>query len=199
MTRANGNVVGEAVRVGDAVTVNRLLRREPRVNSNNVKDLDIGERFFVTRVYSNRLIIRTVEYQDPIDQWEERKQWSFSLSRESVQFLDENYVPPPPPRRLGTKPEGEEFIDVDDPRIQWIWNDLGEYADRKNWCPQYDELCRDVGVPGRPRDFNVTRTLNGIQIRASIKARSQAEANNLFAQAMSAPEPTPEPDLAPAA
>jgi len=187
--REDGNLVGERLRGGEFVTVNKTLVRQTRYNGNEVMDLEPGERFTISRAYSNRLIIRTIREIDPPTghYWAANSQWSFSVSREDVIFADANYVPPPPPRKIGEKPEGEDFLDVNDPRIQWIWDDLGRYADKKNWCPQYDELCRDVGVPGRPRDFNVTRTLNGIQIRASIKARSQAEANDLFARAMSNP------------
>lgn len=196
MSRAEGNVLGEEVSVGDIVQINRDLRGQYRLNTNDTFDLSEGERLRVSRVNNESLSVRTVETKMVRDtstygsRARVPRQVSFTIDRRFLMFDDPNYVPPPPPpppRKLGLKPEGDEFLSVDDPRIQWIWDDLGAYADKKNWCPQYDELCKDVGIPGRPRDFNVTRTLNGIQIRASIKARSQTEANQMFETAMSSP------------
>lgn len=207
MTREEGNLVGENVRMGDRVTVNQTLTHQYRLNTNDTFDLEPGEQFTVTRVGLESLNIRTVGTKRVRDTSSYNshhnqvlRQVSFSVSRHFLTFHDADYVPPPPPRKLGTMPEGEEeLINIDDPRIQWLFDDMGKYADGKGWCPQYDQLCKDLGIPGRPQDYHVTRTLNGIQIRATIKARSQAEANQMFATAMAVPTEPTEPDYTPAA
>lgn len=93
----------------------------------------------------------------------------------------------PARRKLGTKPEGEDYIGIDHPGIQWLFDDMGTYATREGYCSQYDALCVKLGIPGRPRDFTVKTTLNGITLNATIKARSQREANDLFKRALSEP------------
>jgi hypothetical protein len=196
--RADGNLVDERIEVGTTVQLNANLPGQYRMNTTDRFDLTAGTRFVVTRVYTENLQVRTVETLTVTETRNYNRQQvqrnvSFSIPRTYLMVEDPNYVPPPPPRKLGQRPdpedwpEGVELIDVDHPGIQWLFDDLGAYADGKGWCSEYDRLCRDVGIPGRPQDYNVTRTLNGIQIRATIKARSQQEANDMFAKAMSAP------------
>ena len=58
------------------------------------------------------------------------------------------------PRKLGTKPDDTEdmtYIGLDHPGIQWLFEDMGKYADGKNWCAEYDALCVRLGIPARPR------------------------------------------------
>lgn len=96
----------------------------------------------------------------------------------------------PIPRKLGTKPDDTEamhYIAVDDPRIQWLFDDMGAFATKEGYCSQYDALCVKLGIPGRPRDFSVKSTINGIAISATVKARSQREANDMIKQALSQP------------
>jgi hypothetical protein len=71
----------------------------------------------------------------------------------------------PKPRALGEKPEGDEFIGQDHPGIQWLFEDMGKYATQT----------------GRPKNFKVTKTINGFEIVRTYKARSKAEAEKLFA------------------
>jgi hypothetical protein len=194
MSREDGNVVNEQVRVGDRLVANRALSEQYRVNTNQRFDIAAGDLFLVTRVYNDSIQVRSLRrYTVRVSYHHEQREVSFNIPRAYLALQDPNA---PAPRKLGVKPEDtedQEFLSVDDPRIQWIWDDLGKYADSKSWCPQYDQLCKDVGVPGRPQDFHVTRTLNGVQIRATIKARSQAEANEMFLVAMSTPVVDPEP------
>lgn len=86
----------------------------------------------------------------------------------------------PRPRKLGEKPEGDEYLDPNDPRLQWLWDDLAKYADRKSWCDTYDKLANDIGIPGRPKDFTISEVINGFSVSKKINARSKAEAQRIF-------------------
>jgi hypothetical protein len=199
MTEALPNVVNTVIRAGAQVRVNKPLRGQYRISTNNRFDITQDEVLVVTRVYTHSLIVRTTEpreiaanYYTPAT----RSNISFQISREDLQLADGNYTPPPPPRRLGKKPEGDEFIDIDHPGIQWLWDDMGEYADKQGYCSQYDALCVKLGIPGRPRDFSVTTVINGLSLSTTVKARSQKEANELVRAAIKTvkneePEPTP--------
>jgi hypothetical protein len=208
--RAEGNLVGEEVSVGDRVRVNRLMTQQYRLNTNDRYDLRQDEVFVVTRVMASTLSIR-----GPKDVRDTRyphntlqKDVSFSVDRMFLMFDDPNYVPPPPPRKLGVMPaaedvdlpEGVPLIGIDHPGIQWLFDDMGKYATEQNYCSQYDALCVKLGIPGRPRDFTVRTTVKGIQLSTSVKARSQREANQIVKDALAEPENIQiDPDYAPAA
>jgi len=83
----------------------------------------------------------------------------------------------PRPRRLGEVPEG--MLSPLDPRLDWLWQDAAELADRRSLCSQYDEFAKALGIPGRPKDFTVTTTVNGFEAKIKVKARSQAEADEM--------------------
>jgi hypothetical protein len=181
-----GNLVGVHVPVGARVQLRRALTRQYRVNTNDTFDLAEGEVFEVTRVYIENLQVRTVGTKTVrVSYHQAQRQVSFSIPREFFRFEDPNYVPPPPPRKLGVMPDPEDvklpdgipLINIDHPGIQWLFDDLGAYADQQGYCSQYDALCVKLGIPGRPRDFDVTRVINGVSFRTTVKARSQREAN----------------------
>lgn len=177
MTRAEGNLVGEEVSVGDEVSVIRIMNAV-RHNTNDYLDLTPEQVLVVTRVYSNSLMVRTAEKMSVRGQYggRENKRASFSIDRMFLTLAD----PSRRPRRLGQKPEDTDemtYIDKMDPRIQWLWEDLGRYATDQGYCPQYDALCAKIGIPGRPRDFTVSLDLNGVRFSATVQARSQREAN----------------------
>jgi hypothetical protein len=155
--------------------------------------------FVVTRVNSANLNVRGPKTVRDT-RWphnHSQKDVSFSVDRAFLRFEDPNYVPPPPPRKLGVKPEGEDLIPIDHPGIQWLFDDMGQFAEDQGYCSQYDALCVKLGIPGRPRNFSVRKTIGGVEVRAEIRARSQREANEAFSTALSTAEP--DPDFAPAA
>lgn len=177
MTRAEGNLVGEEVSVGDEVSVVRGMNAL-RVNTGEYYDLTPEQVLVVTRVYSNSIVGRTAEKMSVRGQYggREQKHASFSIDRLFLTGAD----PSRRPRRLGQKPEDTDeitYIDKLDPGIQWLWEDLGRYATEQGYCPQYDALCAKIGIPGRPRDFSVNLDLNGVRFSATVQARSQREAN----------------------
>jgi len=176
-----------------------------RVNTNDRVALTPDVRMRVTRVYSETAMVRTVNDIQVRGQYggSEMRRASFAIDKRLLVLWDSTA---PRPRKLGQKPEDTEeqsFIDVNDPRVKWIWDDLGAYAEGKNWCSEYDQLCARVGIPGRPRDFSVEHIIAGIPIRATVKAHSQREANELVqtalakhvAEAATTP-PEPAPDFA---
>ena len=95
-----------------------------------------------------------------------------------------NFVPvdpnAPKPRQLGEVPEGDH-IAIDDPRIDWIWRDAAKVATDNGYCGYYDTIASKLGIPGRERTFKVKATVHGLLGTFSIKARSKAEAECLFA------------------
>jgi hypothetical protein len=211
--RAEGNLVGEVVNVGDVVTVNQQMPQQYRLNTNDRFDIEIGERLTVTRVMGEVLNVRTIETKSvqetrDYNRRNVQRQVSFQINRMFLMFEDPDYVPPPPPRKLGKLPTHEEarvdedveLIGIDHPGLQWLFNDMGVYAEQQGYCSQYDALCVKLGIPGRPRDFTVRTIVKGIHLSTTVKARSQREANDLVKEALTSPESiTIDPDFAPAA
>ena len=85
----------------------------------------------------------------------------------------------PKPRKLGTTPEGNH-ISTDDPRIQWIWEDIAQYAVKRGYCSQYDSIAESLGIPGRLRDIRVNFTHNGVTLSGTVKATSQKDAERML-------------------
>lgn len=213
---AEGNLLGVQVAQGDRVQLIQNLRQQYRLNTNDRFDLEAGELFEVTRVMTNMLNVRTIGMKSVVEtrNYDRRRvdrRVTFSIARDFLAFEDPNYVPPPPPRKLGMTPEHKDLpnldpsipiIAIDDPGIQWLFDDMGAYADQQGYCPQYDALCVRLGIPGRPRDFNVDKTVNGLSFRTTVKARSQREANELVEAALfpkteaETTPPAPEPQAA---
>jgi len=91
------------------------------------------------------------------------------------EILDPNA---PRPRQIGETPEGG--IDIDDPRIAWIWEDAARVATKARHCVEYDKLCDELGAPGRERSFTVKRNVNGFDVSKKFKARSKKLAEAMF-------------------
>lgn len=184
-------------RVGEGVVLNRNLTAE-RQGTGESLSLERGTQFNITRVYSNRVMVRTVErFRERRDAWTHiTRARSFTIAKEDLDY-DSSVGTVTPPRRLGQKPHDTDdviYVSIDDPGIQWLFEDMGRYATDQGWCPQYDALCARLGIPGRPRPFNVNRTVNNINLTTTVQARSQAEANRLVDVALglaNASETTP--------
>lgn len=124
----------------------------------------------VTRVFRHTLTVRF-----PDAGWDNAGSTGSFINDEVVP-AGADYVPP---RKLGEKPEGDH-IDIDDPRIQWIWDDAGAYATKRNYCNVYDQIADELGIPGRVRDFTVSRKLGSLTVSGKFKARSKKEAEALL-------------------
>lgn len=172
----------------------RVLLREGgefyRLNTSNRYTLREGQPFEVTRVVIGGLHVRTIGTIH--NRWSGREErMTFAISFDRLDSADPNA---PRPRKLGEMPDPEKvnlpdgvpLIGIDHPGIQWLFDDMGAYADKQGYCSQYDALCVKLGIPGRPRDFSVKKTIGGIEVTATIKARSQREANEAFQAALAA-------------
>ena len=205
MTLAEGNLLREQVRVGDQVQATTMLRGQYRLNTMDTFNVEEGDTFEVTRVYSESLVVRSTRTYSvrEVRNYVTRnvdKRVSFQIDRAFLRPVDPNWTPPPPPRKLGTKPEGEGLIGIDHPGIQWLWEDMGAYATEKGYCREYDALTARLGIPGRPREFKVEYQAGPFVMTTTVMARSQAEANQKVKEAMAQQaETTPSPDLTPAA
>lgn len=87
-------------------------------------------------------------------------------------------------RRRGTPPEGG--IAADDPRIEWLWDDISEYAERSQYCGTFDTILRDLHLPPRKRKFAALGEIGGLQITAQVMAKNQREANEELARRIAA-------------
>lgn len=87
-------------------------------------------------------------------------------------------------RRRGTPPEG--MIAPDDPRLEWMWDDISEYAQDSQYCDVFDKVLRELHLPPRKRKFHAVGDLNGLNITAQIMAKNQREANEELARRLSA-------------
>lgn len=76
------------------------------------------------------------------------------------------------PRMLGERPA--DGIDIDDPRIQWIFEDAGRLANRLGYCSTYDRIMEQLGAPGRERTFTIKMAVgDGFEVTAKVTARSK--------------------------
>lgn len=88
-------------------------------------------------------------------------------------------------REIGDVPEGG--IDMDDPRIQWIFEDAARLANRSGYCNMYDRLAEQLGAPGRKRRITVEiPTPGGVTMRATVEATSKAAAKKLVIASLAA-------------
>lgn len=112
-----------------------------------------------------------------IDRWNERKEYSTTLHETEVPALLGTDEPEGMPRKLGTVPEG--MISPDDPRLAWLWEDAAVVANRANHCSEYDKLCDQLNIPGREREFTITRKFGEMSATFKAKARSRRAAEIL--------------------
>jgi hypothetical protein len=174
--------------VGDGVIL-PSFRSAERLGAYTYDTIPGGTQFVITRVYSQRVQVRTIEqFSDGNGGWRGR---SYTFYRDDLNYDDsvteEQVVSTTGRRRLGKKPEDTEemqYIGIDHPGIQWLFEDMGTFATEQGWCSQYDALVTRLGIPGRPRDFTVRREVGGIEMTAVVKARSQREANEMIERAI---------------
>lgn len=165
--------------VGDRVTI--PSGHYPGVGNASYSRFHVseGQELRITRVYEDTALARGTFHG------EERSISIWKSYARTVNGVDpQTGLTPVPPRPLGQKPEDSSdvpfnYIDVSDPGIQWLFEDMAKFADRKSWCSQYDELATELGIPGRPRDWDVELEIGDILITSTVNAGSLAEATNI--------------------
>jgi hypothetical protein len=169
------------IRVGDIVTVrpkNYSRAGSGYRNATITDQMNESGKLRVTRVYSSTAIVR-----GPINV--NGSDGSFTLWKHeitSVNGIDpETNEAPVKPRKLGEKPADTDdvpyiHIGIDDPGIQWLFEDMAAFADKQIWCRQYDDLCEQLGIPGREQDWEVEVTRGDITMYATITAHTYKDA-----------------------
>lgn len=163
---------GHVYKVGDEV---RFDRRE--WHSSRAGIVSEGTIGVITKVGKESSIVKAMGSYN-----EEGKAWSNHV------HITPNDPNLPRPRKLGEKPEGDEFIGSDHPGIQWLFEDMGKLAETKGHCREYDHMADQLGIPGRERNFTITVKRGLLSLPVKVKARSRVEAEGLaqaeFAKAL---------------
>lgn len=167
------------VNVGDSVTV--TTRTYDRAGS-DYRRVDITDRINesgdlrVTRVYADTLIIRGPILPDgSVGSFIAWKHDILTRNGRDARTGERPVVP----RKLGTKPEDTPeltHIGTDHPGIQWLFQDMAQFADNKGWCSTYDDLAIELGIPPREHEYDVSHTHNGIMVYATIRAVNEETA-----------------------
>lgn len=172
------------MRVGDIITATHgFAERAGSDSYQSTLTVQPDTQLRVTRIFAERIIVRgrfniSGEWRDA----------SVYLPYDRILTVNSQpYVAQDGVRRLGQKPDDTDemtYIGIDHPGLQWLFEDMAAYADNQRWCGEYDALCIRLGLPARPRDFTVSLERGGITIMSTVKARSQAEANQMVADAL---------------
>jgi hypothetical protein len=152
---------------GDTVTLVRQVRAEP-LNYYGSKVFAAGTKGTVSRETTAKVLIRVSV--PPRFTGADTEIGSIWVEKADVQpeIIDPNA---PKPRKLGEAPAG--MIEADDPRIMWLWEDAGTFAEQKGYCGQYDAIADHLNIPGREREFTITRKVGSFEAKIKVKARSR--------------------------
>ncbi len=169
--------------VGDVVTVQTRAYDRAGTSYRTVTITDrmnASGELRISRVYRDTLLVR-----GPI--LSGGRYASFTMYKtqlNSVNGLDpDTGAAPIVPRALGEKPEDTPemtYIGLDHPGIQWLFQDMGKFADNVGWCETYDNLAEEFGIPAREEEFQVSVTHNGVVVSATIKARDSEAAEEIL-------------------
>lgn len=174
------------ISVGDTVTVaSRTYNRTGSACYETVRvDDSMNQRELrVTRVYEESVLVRgrfPGHFQELTINV--RKHYILSVNGVNAEASATHRSP-------GTKPEDTDdvtYIGIDHPGIQWLWEDMAEYARGKRWCDEYETLAAYLGIPGRQQEWEVWVSRDGIRVSATITAQSEAQATVIL-QGMLAP------------
>lgn len=164
------------ISVGDEVTI--APRQYSRTGSAWFETVRVPEsmnqnNLLVTRVYEDSVLVRGrfTGYDRDL---------TIQVGRGSILSVNgSNTEAAATHRSPGTKPEDTDeitYIGIDHPGIQWLWEDMADYARGKRWCDEYETLAAYLGIPGRQEDWDVHVYRGGVRISATIRARSEAQA-----------------------
>jgi len=83
-----------------------------------------------------------------------------------------------------SEPPSADLLSPTDPRLDWFWDKVAEYATNKGLCSDYDKVCKHFGLPGRKREYTVRKKVGDLEFATKVMARSQEEADKLVEEAM---------------
>lgn len=165
-------------RNGERVETTRQVHGELIGGYGGSRRFDAGTSGTITRANTNMSIVR---FGAPANQhWLEG--WSIWVNNSELVSIDDQPSDPdaPRPRKLGVKPEGDEHLDPNDPRLAWFWDDVSAYAAKSSYCGVFDTILKELHLPARKQMFTPTVRFNGMNVSASIMARSNTEASELL-------------------
>jgi hypothetical protein len=162
--------------VGDEFTLLKDVSGTPIGNSYGTATIEEGSTVSLTRTGPSSVWVRGTRARNR--GWDSEFVTIPLGIADAAEYLGGVDPNRPIPRKLGEVPEGG--IAPDDPRLAWLWEDAGKVATKAGHCKTYDDLCDQLGIPGRERDFTVKRTLKGFEVSKKFKARSKKQAEALF-------------------
>lgn len=168
------------IKVGDVITVDNIIY--PRASGNSWPEriaVAEGTKLEVTRVHTG-----TLTAKGPINRGSIASIRITHGRVRTVNGLDRvTGLAPVVPRKLGEKPADTAsmtYIGVDHPGIQWLFDDMGQFADEQDWCSQYDDLCDELGIPNRGELFDVEADVNGVVVSAEFRGQNYGDAKEKF-------------------
>lgn len=170
---------------GQIVTFAERVTAQRAAGYGDSKNFARGDSAEVTTVRKDTITVRidNPTYGQETGRWGDKdrtKTHSYNVPRSSLNAPNgEAWVEAekPKPRKIGEVPEGG--IAADDPRIAHIWEDAAKLANRFGFCSNYDQIVEKLGAPGRERDIYVSVNHNGLQVTATVKARSEKDAKQI--------------------
>jgi hypothetical protein len=173
-----GMMTADMFQVGQMVTLESETHLYTAAG-NGPYTLSADTPYEITQVSTNK-----VKIEAWVDlHWGGQRDYKFWIVPDNLKPAD----PDTHVRKLGEVPEGG--IAPDDPRLAWLWEDAAKFAQKKGYCGQYDALTSALGIPGREREFKITTTVAGLEIKTSIRARSKQEAEEKVRVALASPAP----------
>lgn len=168
------------IKVGDVITVDNLVY--PRTSGNSYParlEVAEGTKLEVTRVYTDTLTAKGDIYRG--------SSASIRMVKSHVRTVNGvdriTGLMPVVPRPLGEKPADTAsmtYIGIDHPGIQWLFEDMGKFADDSDWCDQYEELCDELGIPNRGELFDVEADVYGVIVSAEFRGQNYSDAKEKF-------------------
>lgn len=165
-------MIADSLQVGDLCVMTQSRR------------FDVLNGYRHTFPAETELEIRKIGAGKVLMRGEERSFWVDKFDFEE-RPLGDGVLPPlivpidrsdPKYRALGQMPSPDHLSPAD-PRLDWFWRDVAEFARKRGFCSEYDKIADQFGVPGREREFTVKRELSGLTVTTKVTARSQAEAD----------------------
>lgn len=162
----------ESPNVGDSVITTSHVGGESVGSYSSYRNVPAGTVGVITRVATTSVVVRFEDYAaEPFSIW---VNIAYLNATDRVARGDGR-------RKLGTKPEGDEYLSPNDPRLEWFWDDVSTIANASSYCNEFDLVIRKLGLPPRKREYTARGNLGSFELTRTYLARSQADANKMLA------------------